>query len=160
VLVSIGGPLLLNEPRGPRIEACTRLVQDINLGRLIGQTVTSSPDPNHQNGCRALLVDSESVRWLTISSEPSGTLIGDSFGHHTQEFARKGFILKKFPWSESRAVLASPSTESGQNTVFMFEDEQGSHMVEFNALVVEQELIDTISTRLLRKAQQEPNAPM
>jgi hypothetical protein len=146
LLISLGVNNLLNHSVDPKLEPCIALLDAIDSESMIHTPITRRTNPKHQLGCQIAVFDAEQVVWLTVSSTPADSLIGDNFGHQTQELLRKGFDLTPLEISERRSVLARPPTLGSDGPVLIVEDINECSTIDFNPNVASEALIqDTIS---------------
>ncbi|MAY82097.1 MAG: hypothetical protein CL930_15120 [Deltaproteobacteria bacterium] len=159
VLITLGAINLGQDTSDPRLAPCISLLDTISPETQIHTPIIRQPDTEDQIGCQISVIDSDQVIWLTVSSTPTNTLIGDNFGHQTQELARKGFDVTKIAISERRSALARAPSEGNSGPVLIVEDSDGCNTIEFNPNVTSEALIEqTISSLRSKQSGKLPSA--
>ncbi|MGB0640219.1 MAG: hypothetical protein ACPGTU_12840 [Myxococcota bacterium] len=147
VLIGAGSTYFFQSAGDPRLRPCMELLDTISLETAIHTPTTRRASQNARMGCQVNVVDQEGVVWVTVSATPSDTMIGDSFGHQTQELTRKGFEVTPLTIPARRSVLGRPPKGGAGSPVVIIDEVDGCNTIEFHPIVASEALIQkTIST--------------
>jgi hypothetical protein len=147
VFIVAGGSHFSQSANDPKLKPCMELLDVLEMKTIIHTPITRRVVQEGHSGCRVEIIDQENVVWVTVSSAPPGTLIGEGFGHQTQELNRRGFDVTPLTISERRSIVGRPPKGGNDSPVVIVEEAEGFNTIEFNPIVANEALIQsTIST--------------
>jgi len=157
-LVAAGG-FWMSSPTAPgsqRPTACAEIATAIVAADWPDATLKIEPEESATPECSLWVANSDGTRWFLIRSMGSAQLIGEGFNNLSRELARQGMSVETLTGLGRRAAIARPGDPPSTNPVIFFEDNRGSHRIEFNPRNVPDTLLPILIKAMHRPSKEGP----
>ena len=157
-LVSTGGFWMSSisdpGPKGP--SACDEIGAAIVAASWPNATLRIEPEETATRECSVWIADTDGVRWFWVRSMGTAQLIGEGFNNLSRELGRQGMSVETLSGLGRRAAIARAGDPPTTNPVIFFEDNRGSHRIEFNPRTVTDSLLPTLINAMHRPSKEGP----
>jgi hypothetical protein len=106
--------------------------------------------------CSLWVANRDGTRWFLIRSMGTAQLIGEGFNNLSRELGRQGMSVEALPGLGRRAAIAHPGDPPTTNPVIFFEDNRGSHRIEFNPRTVPDSFLPILMKAMSRPSKEGP----
>ena len=158
VLMAIG-VFWMSSPSAPgpqRSTACDAIGTAIVAAEWPEATLHIEPEETATPECSLWIADGDGTRWFLIRSMGTAQLIGEGFNNLSRELGRQGMSVEALTGLGRRAAIARPGDPPSTNPVIFFEDNRGSHRIEFNPRTVPDSSLPILMKAMYRPSKEGP----